>query len=734
MRVSLHQSDDKRGGAAAPAKPIEVDAVVPAEDARLRTEALLREQLENGAELETAPRKAQPKTPRVRATKTFRPPSFFDDYTLISPLGSGGMGHVYLGHDEVLDRRVALKFIAADRPSDSARARFLREARAIARLVHPNVVSVYRIGEVGGRPYIAYEFVPGTSLDQLPRPLTWRDALRIGTGIAGGLSAAHRAGIVHRDIKPSNVMITSAGAVKLLDFGLARVDRSASSSTWSAMGLASDRLTVGGGEAVVLVDAGPSTNTPLPEEASMAPRYTTPAGLFLGTPAFMAPEQWRGHPASMCSDVYSTGLVMYSLLTGALPYEGLVGDELAQATQERDVPSLAETLPDAPQLLARLVDRCLRRDPRDRFETATELHEALVQLEEQLLRDPAERPSVEADVAVIAASVRRLLPTLDALLERLLDRLATSDSVGLTHAVAWDRDGLLRSMRATAEALADPDTARLAIEQVARSHAGRGHDLAQVESFVDTLLSTIAELEGDAWRASTESAWRRTCSLVVSSLETRSAIPPAPSSSSARAFDRAVPAPSAAQLGAIHYVENEGTSIAYRTFGAGPMDLVLALGGLTHLEAAWQNPSFEGFVRGLGTFSRVLLYDKRGSGLSDRSGVAPTLDEHAGDLRAVVDAAELKRALVLATGGAVPIAIRAAVSWPKRFRSLVLFGGAARLLRADDFPQGLDPEAFDRHLHDIRATWPDTDLLRREAPSVADRSDEIGRASCRERV
>ena len=173
---------------------------------------------------------------RAETRKNFRPPRVFDDYVVIAPLGSGAMGQVYVGQDEVLDRRVALKFIAADRPSGSARARFLREARAIARLVHPNVVSVYRIGEVEDRPYIAYEFVPGTSLDQIPKPMGWKDALRIGLGLAAGLSAAHKAGTIHRDIKPSNVMITSAGAVKLLDFGLARLEPGAGGAGWPPAG------------------------------------------------------------------------------------------------------------------------------------------------------------------------------------------------------------------------------------------------------------------------------------------------------------------------------------------------------------------------------------------------------------------------------------------------------------------------------------------------------------------
>lgn len=675
---------------------------------------------------DTAPLRPQPKTPRARSARTFRPPSVFDDYVLIAPLGSGGMGHVYLGHDEVLDRRVALKFIAADRPTEGARARFLREARAIARLVHPNVVGVYRIGEVEGRPYIAYEFVPGTSLDQLPRPLPWRDALRIGAGIAGGLSAAHRAGIVHRDIKPSNVMITSAGAVKLLDFGLARLDKGMSKSAWPAVSIGPNGSPVGGGEAVVLVDAEAPPLSPSRVEAAIAtaPGYETAAGLFLGTPAFMAPEQWRGQPASMCSDVYSTGLVMFALLTGALPYEGLVGDELARAIQEHEIPSLLEAAPDTPAPLARAVDRCLRRDPRDRFETAKELCDALSELEEMLLRESAERPSMDLDLAHVVASMGRVLPTIDGFAERFADRLASPQWIALHALVAGARGNLLEIIKRSAALVANPDTARAAIDDLARRYALDADVRPLAPLFLEAFVSTLAEAENEAWDGATESAWRRTAELALSKLPSPSPVPrPSARPPAPEAAVTPLGAGIAHTIGAIHYCENGDTSIAFRTFGAGPVDLVLALGGLTHLEASWKCASFEGFIRGLGSFARVILYDKRGSGLSDRAGAAPTLAQHADDLRVVMDAAHARRAILLATGDAVPIAVRAAVSWSSRIRSLVLFGGAARLLRADDYPIGLDPEAFDRHLHEIRATWPETDLLRLEAPSVAGRSE-----------
>jgi serine/threonine protein kinase len=134
------------------------------------------------------------------------PPAEFDGYRLIRLLGSGAMGEVHLALDTLLDRHVAIKFILQTEEDPNARARFMVEARAIARLQHPNVVAVYRVGEVQGWPYLVYEFVRGVGLDELPAPVPWEQALSIGMGLARGLATAHQRGVLHRDIKPANVI------------------------------------------------------------------------------------------------------------------------------------------------------------------------------------------------------------------------------------------------------------------------------------------------------------------------------------------------------------------------------------------------------------------------------------------------------------------------------------------------------------------------------------------------
>jgi serine/threonine protein kinase/formylglycine-generating enzyme required for sulfatase activity len=154
---------------------------------------------------------------------SFRPPPSFDEYRLVELLGRGGMGEVYLAYDKILDRPVAVKFISGLEPSQTARERFLVEARAAARLQHPNVVAIYRVGELGDRPFIISEFVHGKSLDTLQKPMDFTRALKLGKGLARGLAAAHRRNVLHRDIKPANAILTDDGEVKLLDFGLAKL-------------------------------------------------------------------------------------------------------------------------------------------------------------------------------------------------------------------------------------------------------------------------------------------------------------------------------------------------------------------------------------------------------------------------------------------------------------------------------------------------------------------------------
>ena len=320
---------------------------------------------------------------------SFTPPAEFDDYVLLQPLGSGKMGHVYLAEDTVLARNVAVKFIAGVDPDLTARQRFLTEARAAARVQHPNVVTVYRVGELGDHPYIITEFVRGKSLADTAKPMPWARALAIGIDLARGLAAAHRKGVVHCDIKSANVMVTDEGVAKLVDFGLA-----------------------------TLVQDGVS-----PDENHSS---------ISGTPDFMSPEVWAGKAPTRRSDIYSVGGVLYELVAGRTPFAAVPDAELGRAVAERDAPPLVEAAQGIDARLGAIVDRCLRRDPDERFAAGDELREALEELERSASGAAVPAGNPYRGLRAFEADQRGLFFGRSAEIGALLDRLRTETFVLVT--------------------------------------------------------------------------------------------------------------------------------------------------------------------------------------------------------------------------------------------------------------------------------------------------------------
>ncbi len=279
-----------------------------------------------------SPSPTQPSPPEP---EDWHPPGEFDEYRLVRLLGKGHTGQVYLAHDTLLDRAVAVKFIPT--LDETAMARVRIEARAAARLQHPNVATLYRVGQVDGRAYLVSEYILGVTLDRLPRPQPWLQVLRLGIDLARGLAAAHRRGVLHRDLKPANAVLDEAGEVKLLDFGLAK-----------------------------LLDA-PSA----PDQGSIS------QGTLMGTPAFMSPEAWNGEELTFRSDLYSLGVMLYELASGHLPFQHASLHALARAVLQQEAPPLHSAAPGVDARFAAAVDRCLRRDPTERFASADELLEVL---------------------------------------------------------------------------------------------------------------------------------------------------------------------------------------------------------------------------------------------------------------------------------------------------------------------------------------------------------------------
>ncbi len=305
-----------------------------------------------------------------------------DHFEVVSPLGHGGMGAVYLAIDVRLQRRVALKVVRPEMlGSDKARESFLYEARTTARFNHPNIVTVYAVGEHEGKPYLALEYVEGRSLREelRARRLPLIEALRVATAVADALHEANEHGVQHRDLKPANILLTKDGTPKVLDFGLAK--RTDEHTPPSSRGLFPGR------------------------------RDYTWAGA--GTPAYMAPEQWRMTPSTSATDVWALGAIMYEMFTGRRPLVGETAAEQAQLVCSLEpVPSVAEhgAVPDE---LAALVDACLAKRQEERpaaREVATRLRQVANTLSRSEGLATADTLPVEGRSGVSAASAGTASP------------------------------------------------------------------------------------------------------------------------------------------------------------------------------------------------------------------------------------------------------------------------------------------------------------------------------------
>ena len=289
-----------------------------------------------------------------RKPEALAPEQLISHYRIISSLGAGGMGEVYLAEDTRLRRRVALKLLPPSFTGETDRVlRFAQEARAASALSHPNVCTIHEVGEgEDGRHFIVMEYVDGVTLRRhmQSKRMDVAEVLEVAIQMASGLTAAHVLGVVHRDVKPENVMLRPDGIVKVLDFGLAK-----------------------------LTEKQPPADSTMPTQ----PRVQTETGMLMGTASYMSPEQARGLAVDARTDIWSLGVVLYEMLEGRTPFEGATNSDVIVSVLEREPLPLSRDA-EVTAGLERIVSKALRKRKEQRYQTLGDLVVDLKNLKEEL--------------------------------------------------------------------------------------------------------------------------------------------------------------------------------------------------------------------------------------------------------------------------------------------------------------------------------------------------------------
>ncbi len=333
------------------------------------------------------------------------------NYQVISKLSAGGMGTVFLAEDLKLQRKVAIKALTPEWAADPDRYRRFRwEAQVLAKLNHPNIVTIFAIEEEAGSHFLIMELVEGKTLDKIIPSvgMTPEQIFKLAIPLADALAAAHAQGIVHRDLKPANIMVTADGRVKILDFGLAKRYDSAVSTPASA-------IQVGQPE--------------------------TQDGQMMGTVPYMSPEQLQGDTVDRRSDLFSLGIILYEMATGRRPFEGKTWGDLASSILRDKPPQVTSFNVYLPRHLGRIIRHCLEKDPKRRFQTALDLRNELEELQREMLTDEARSGEIPSgSLSTTRTDISRVLPRRRDN-ERWIAGLATFLVAAVIAALVWLRTG-----------------------------------------------------------------------------------------------------------------------------------------------------------------------------------------------------------------------------------------------------------------------------------------------------
>lgn len=617
-------------------------------------------------------------------------------YELIELLGHGGMGRVWRAHERTLDRDVALKFLTETKEA-ATRQRFLAEARALARVQHPNVVTVYAFGEIDDQHYLAYELVEGEALDGWIGKLSWPRALAILIDLARGLAAVHEAGVLHRDLKPGNVMLTGSGQdgrssasgqdvrAKLIDFGLAKIlalepsepPAEPRETTWR---ITSDLSHDESAEHTVSMVVDVSALGLGPEASS-----TTRAGAIVGTPRYVAPEIWRGELANAKTEVYSLGLIGWELLTGTIAHADHRASSLVMAILDEALAPITSLAPGVPASLAALFDRAVSKDADARPSSAAALRDELEQLADSLhaLRVLPEPIATHPDTP-LEGDARR-----SALVRASLARVLADGQFGARfYARLFARHGELRplfpadlrdqaaklsdALRLAVALLRDPPALEQTLRELGRRHVLYGVVPIHLDHVRDTLVELLGEVEGAAMDAELLDAWVWTWGRFDHALRAGML---AASESQARPRE---PAPT-------RWAHCGATRVAFRSIGEARererierIDLIIVPSWFAHGEQAWRSPAYARALEGLAAFGRVSVFDRRGTGLSDRLegplALASALDE----IAALVDALAAREVVLFGIQDGAILAERFAAREDPRVRGWIGWGTGPR--------------------------------------------------------